>query len=235
MEYHTCAQVGCSALLLLMSVLVSCAGQNHVNRDRDTLITEDITPFIEDVRVIEALRSVPREAFSLNEFKNLAYENHPLPIGYGQTISQPLIVARMTEALQIKPNDRILEIGTGSGYQAAVLSRLCKEVFSIEIIEELANKARRQLHAHGFDNITVIHGDGYKGLSDYAPFDGIIVTAAPKSLPTKLLSQLKDGGRLVIPVGQESQRLKVFTKIGEQIEESDLGLVRFVPMVGGRE
>ena len=155
---------------------------------------------IDDPRTLRAMAKVPREKFVPNELRNSAYDDRPLPIGYGQTISQPFIVALMTQRLQPKASDRVLEIGTGSGYQAAVLSELAGEVYTIEIVRPLAQHAEVVLRELGYNNVHVKAGDGYKGWPEHAPFDGIIVTAAPDHIPQPLVEQLKEGGRMVIPV-----------------------------------
>ena len=185
---------------------------------------------ISNRRVLEAMRSVPRHLFVPESERAHAYENRPLPIGLGQTISQPYVVAAMTQALDPQLGDRVLEIGTGSGYQAAILSVLVARVYTIEIVPELARRARRRLAALGYDNVVVITGDGYRGLALQAPFDGIIVTAAPESIPQPLIDQLSVGGRLVIPVGRHSQRLKLLRRTDTGIESQTLFDVRFVPM-----
>ena len=187
---------------------------------------------IQDKRVLGIMRETPRHLFVSADLKNMAYEDGPLPIGEGQTISQPYIVALMTELLKLNGNERVLEIGTGSGYQAAVLSSLVKEVYSIEIIKSLAEKADRRLEKMGYNNVTVKYGDGYRGWIEYSPFDAIIVTAAPNKIPQPLIDQLKVGGRLIIPLGDKHQELKVVTKIGnDKIVEKNIIPVRFVPMV----
>ena len=187
---------------------------------------------VSDLRVLEAMRAVPRHLFVPAEARPWAYRDHPLAIGYRQTISQPYIVALMTELLAPEPGHKVLEIGTGSGYQAAVLSLLVAEVFSIEIVEPLATRAKADLAAHGYDNVTVIAGDGYRGLPEEAPFDGIIVTAAPPYVPEPLIEQLKPGGRMVIPVGEGYQELKLLVKTASGVEEREVIPVRFVPMTG---
>ena len=187
---------------------------------------------IESDVVIEAMRTVPRHRFVPAQYLPQAYANHPLPIGYGQTISQPYIVALMTEALEIEPGDRILEIGTGSGYQAAVLEEVGAEVYSIEIIKPLADSAAELLAELGYDGIQVKNADGYFGWEEYAPFDSIIVTAAPDHVPRPLIEQLKVGGLLVIPVGPVGgyQELWKIQRVGEeQLQTTSLGGVRFVP------
>jgi protein-L-isoaspartate(D-aspartate) O-methyltransferase len=182
-------------------------------------------------QVLAALRSVPRHEFVPREASHMAYLNRPLPIGLGQTISQPFIVALMTHLMQVKPNDRVLEIGTGSGYQAAVLSPLAREVYSIEIVPELGTSAALTLARLGYANVTTRIGDGYKGWEDHAPYDAIIVTAAPNHVPPALIAQLKPGGRLVIPVGEMFQELMVVVKAADGTTSSSrIVPVRFVPL-----
>lgn len=191
---------------------------------------------IGDERVLEALAAVPREDFCLEGNRHLAYRNTPLPIGFGQTISQPYIVAFMTEQLKPKPTDRVLEIGTGSGYQAAVLSPLVKHVYTIEIVEPLAREATERLSRLGYENITVKAGDGYRGWAEHAPFDALIVTCAPDEIPQPLIDQLKDGGRMIIPVGKiGAQQLVLLRKRGEHVEQTAILPVAFVPMTGEAE
>jgi protein-L-isoaspartate(D-aspartate) O-methyltransferase len=187
---------------------------------------------ISDRRVLEAMRKVPRHSFVPASLRDHAYEDRPLPIGNDQTISQPYIVGVMTELLDPASGDTVLEIGTGSGYQAAVLSELVRRVYSIEIVDELAESARKKLAALGYDNVTVIAGDGYRGLPDQAPFDGIIVTAAPEKIPQPLIDQLAVGGRLVIPVGGMAQELIVLERSDTGIQTRRVLPVRFVPMTG---
>jgi protein-L-isoaspartate(D-aspartate) O-methyltransferase len=188
-------------------------------------------------RVMSAMGSVPREEFVLPAYRHLAYDNTPLPIEAGQTISQPLIVALMTDLLDPQPSDVVLEVGTGSGYQAAVLAGLVKQVYSVEIVEELAVSAAAVLDRLGYDNVTVRAGDGYAGWPEHAPFDGIIVTAAADEIPPPLLAQLKPGGKLVIPVGAEHgyQEL-LLIEVGEdgEVRERSVLPVRFVPLTGDR-
>jgi protein-L-isoaspartate(D-aspartate) O-methyltransferase len=156
---------------------------------------------VRDAEVLRAMKAVPRHEFVLPDYLGQAYADHPLPIGYGQTISQPYIVAAMSELLQLKRGNRVLEVGTGSGYQAAILAELTDQVYSVEIIEELYQRASETLEQLGYDNVHVKHADGYYGWEEHAPYDAIIVTAAPDHIPQPLVKQLKDGGRLVIPVG----------------------------------
>lgn len=191
--------------------------------------------WVTDPRVLETLRDVPRHLFVPEQLREMAYEDYPLPIGHGQTISQPYIVGVMTQLLAPRPEHKILEIGTGSGYQAAVLSMLVEHVYTIEIIAELAAEARTRLRALGYDNVTVITGDGYRGHPDEAPFDGIIVTAAPEEIPQPLLEQLRVGGRLVIPVGSAIQELEVIERTDKGYATRTVFPVRFVPMTGEAE
>jgi protein-L-isoaspartate(D-aspartate) O-methyltransferase len=185
-------------------------------------------------RLLEAIRSVPREAFVPPELSLYAYEDHPLPIGFGQTISQPYIVALMADALYLEPSDRVLEIGTGSGYGAAVLSRLASEVYTVERIAELAASASDRLRRLGFGNVTVRTGDGALGWPEHAPYDAILVTAAARRVPRALLDQLVPEGRLVMPVGSHSelQELVRIVHTSEKgFERENLGDVAFVPLV----
>jgi protein-L-isoaspartate(D-aspartate) O-methyltransferase len=181
---------------------------------------------------LRALRKVARHELVPADVRGSSYEDHPLPIGHEQTISQPYIVAFMTEALGLKGGETVLEVGTGSGYQAAVLAEIAARVYTIEIVEPLATRARADLARLGYRNVEVRAGDGYKGWPEAAPFDAIIVTAAAPTIPAPLKEQLKDGGRLVIPVGEDDQRLMVLTRRGTQFEERVLLPVRFVPMTG---
>ena len=185
--------------------------------------------------VLDAMNTVPRHLFVPQDYLDQAYEDHPLPIGYGQTISQPYIVALMTEKLKVKRGDKVLEIGTGSGYQAAVLAHLGVEVYSVEIIPELARAAGERLKKLQYA-VQVKQGDGYFGWEEHAPYDAIIVTAAPDHVPQPLAKQLKDGGRLVIPIGPQGswQTLWQFTRQGDDLTAVNLGGVAFVPLVGGK-
>ena len=187
---------------------------------------------VADKLVLTAMRKVPRHKFVPEEMVPHAYEDRPLPIGEDQTISQPYIVALMTELLGLKGDERVLEIGTGSGYQAAVLAEIVKEVYTIEIIESLTRTAEKRLKELGYKNITVKCGDGYRGWEEHAPFDGVIVTAAPDHIPQPLVDQLKVGGRMVIPVGEYFQELKLLTKTEDGVKEKNVIPVRFVPMTG---
>ena len=187
---------------------------------------------INDQQVLNAMRSVQRHLFVPGQFKASAYGDFPLPIGYDQTISQPYIVALMTEALALKHTDKVLEIGTGSGYQAAVLAEISDSVFSIEIIPELGIRARNLLDSLSYDNILIRIGDGYKGWPEHAPFDAIIVTAAPTNIPQPLTDQLSEGGKMIIPVGDINyQELVLLEKRNGQLVQRAILPVRFVPMV----
>lgn len=190
-----------------------------------------------DDKVLQAMNRVPRHEFVPDKHKHQSYRNRPLPIGYGQTISQPAIVAIMTDLLQLEPTDKALEIGTGSGYQAAVLAALVEQVFSIEIVPELAERAAADLKRTGYSNVSTRQGDGYFGWEEQAPFDAIIVTAAADHIPPPLLKQLKPGGRMIIPVGSRFmvQHLVLVTKNAEgDIFTEQLLPVRFVPLTGQR-
>lgn len=188
---------------------------------------------VKDAEVLRAMRKIPRHEFVASGFINDAYNDTPLPIAAGQTISQPYIVAYMTEKLDLKKTDRVLEIGTGSGYQAAVLAEIVDTVYTIEIIEELANGAGKILRKLGYSNVKVRHGDGYQGWPESAPFDAVIITAAPPKLPKPLLDQLAEGGRLISPVGDYYQELVLIENTGQSgFRKQTLIPVRFVPMTG---
>jgi protein-L-isoaspartate(D-aspartate) O-methyltransferase len=200
---------------------------------RDLMVEETIVSRgVEDDDVLRALREVPRHQFVPEDYQDQAYEDHPLPIGFGQTISQPFIVAWMTELLELEPGDKVLEIGTGSGYQAAVLAELgTVEVYSIEIIPELAERAANDLQQAGYTDVVTMHGDGYFGWEEHAPFDAIIVTAAPDHLPPPLTEQLAPGGVIVIPIGPPGgyQTLWQFRVEDGELVSYNLGAVSFVP------
>ena len=191
---------------------------------------------VRDVRVLEAMMKVPRHLFVPPSYRANSYDDSPMPIGEGQTISQPYIVAFMTESLELKENDRVLEIGTGSGYQAAVLAELAAEVYTIELLPNLGKRAGELLEDIGYDNIHVKIGDGYKGWPKKAPFDAVIVTAAPQDIPPALIEQLKEGGRMIIPVGPVGgvQNLIRGVKKSGKLKTKDVLPVRFVPMVKGK-
>ena len=187
---------------------------------------------IKDRRVLNALLGIPRHLFVPPHLKARAYDDGALPIGEDQTISQPYIVARMTELLALEGDERVLEVGTGSGYQAAVLAKLVREVYTIEIVPSLARQAEVRLRRMGYDNISVRLGDGYRGWAEHAPFDAVIVTAAPDHIPPKLVEQLREGGRMVIPVGTDNQTLTLLVKEKDGVREERVIAVRFVPMTG---
>lgn len=204
-------------------------------RMRNAMVTDQLVKRgITDPRVLQAMREVPRHEFVPEAERYRAYADGPLYIGHGQTISQPMIVAMMSELLRVSPGDKILEIGTGSGYQTAVLAAMGAHVWSIEVVPEHAEQAERVLLAQGFGDVHVRHGDGYHGWPEEAPFDGIILTAAPPGLPEELVRQLAPGGRLVAPVGEMFQKLYLVEKSADgEISAREISDVRFVPMVPG--
>lgn len=202
-------------------------------RARDSMVvTQIISRGVRDSRTLQAMREVPRHRFVPPALLKQAYDDHPLPIGYGQTISQPYIVAFMTEALGLKGGETVLEVGSGSGYQSAVLSRIAARVFGIEIVEPLARQAKERMGALGYRNVEIRAGDGYAGWPEHAPFDAILVAAAAPRVPEPLKRQLKDGGRLILPVGDHVQELRIVTRRGETFEERSVLGVQFVPMTG---
>ena len=205
-------------------------------RTRERLVERLRSEGIRDPRILESIRSVPRHIFVDEALASRAYEDTALPIGAGQTISQPFVVARMTEALVAGGVlDRVLEIGAGCGYQTAILARFAAKVYSVERLETLLKQARERMHALAIHNVRMRHGDGNEGWPEYAPFDGILVAAAPPSIPQALIDQLAEGGRLVIPVGDTgAQDLKFVTKINGEVNEQVLEKVAFVPMVSGK-
>ena len=212
------------------------AAETNFAEARKRMVEEQLKAPGRDItnqKVLQAMLTVPRHEFVPERARKMAYSDQPLPIGHGQTISQPYIVAFMTERLQPRPTDRVLEIGTGSGYQAAVLSALVSEVYTIEIVEPLARRAEADLQRLGYQNVKVKAGDGYKGWPEAAPFDAIIVTCAPEHVPQPLIDQLKDGGRMIIPVGASAdQKLYLLEKRGKNVEQRAVLPVRFVPMTG---
>ncbi len=187
---------------------------------------------VRDARVLEAMRKVPRELFVERSAIEYAFHDGPLSIGHGQTISQPYIVAYMTEMLEVRSTDRVLEIGTGSGYQTAVLAELAAEVYTIEIVEALSLRAQELLRAQGYSNIRFRAGDGSNGWPEEAPFDAVMVTAAPDRAPERIIAQLAEGGRMIVPVGSYEQYLELITRVNGKVERRALIGVRFVPMTG---
>jgi len=218
----------------LIGTGVNILQQNEYKTEREAMVIEQIaSQGIKDEKVLEAMKKVPRHCFVFEELRHLAYADSPLSIGDGQTISQPYIVAFMTEAAQVNPESRVLEIGTGCGYQSAVLGEICKDVFTIEIVKPLAEKASKLLKELGYSNIHVRQGDGWEGWPEKAPFDIILITAAPEHLPQPIVSQLKIGGRIIVPVGSLiDQKLIRYTKTEKGLKEEVLIPVRFVPMTG---
>ena len=227
-------------LSLVALALASCGVRSSEAEDpasfesaRSAMVREQLERRgIADPRVLDAMRRVPRHELVPESLRPHAYEDHPLPIGYKQTISQPYVVAAMTEALGLRGGEKVLEVGTGSGYQAAVLAEICGAVYSIEIVEPLAERARADLARLGYGNVHVRHGDGYRGWPEQAPFDAIVVTAAPDHVPPALVEQLAVGGRMVLPVGRGIQDLGRLTRTPEGVRRETLMGVRFVPMTG---
>jgi len=230
-----------SIILMNISIciilLTSCYSQefqsDSFEKKRDRMVLEQIElRGVNDRAVLKAMRKVPRHKFVPDIYVEYAYNDYPLPIGEEQTISQPYIVAYMTAALKLEPSDKVLEIGTGSGYQAAVLAEICDSVYTIEIFESLGNKALRLLNSLHYDNIKVKIGDGYKGWPEFSPFDVIIVTCSPSEIPQALIDQLEEGGRMIIPVGlKNNQNLVLLKKKNGKIKQHSVLPVRFVPMI----
>jgi protein-L-isoaspartate(D-aspartate) O-methyltransferase len=224
--------------ILLFSAPYLFAADPYVQKRQD-MVDKDIKDRgIKNKKVLEVMGKIPRHLFVNEDLKSRAYADYPLPIGEGQTISQPYVVALMTEALRLKLTDRVLEIGTGSGYQAAVLSEIVKEVYTIEIRKILADMASKRLKDLGYSNVKVKYADGYFGWEEYAPFDAIIITAAANHIPPPLIKQLKEGGRLIVPLGSTVyyQTLTLVTKKKkEELDVEQLGSVAFVPMIGEAE
>lgn len=225
-----------ASALIVTAASLSCAvssGEEAYGKQRARMVREDIAARgIRDPRVLAAMGDVPRHAFVPGRLREMAYIDSPLPIGKDQTISQPYIVALMTESLALGDSARVLEVGTGSGYQAAILAEIADSVFTIEIIPELARRAAAVLDSLGYGNVSVRAGDGYEGWPGKAPFDAIIVTAAAPRLPEPLVEQLRAGGRLVIPVGRMPQNLITYRKTAGGLELLSSVPVRFVPMTG---
>ncbi|WP_034950564.1 protein-L-isoaspartate(D-aspartate) O-methyltransferase [Erwinia oleae] len=199
----------------------------------DTLLAQLRQQGIDDERLLKAIEEVPRERFVDEAFEHKAWENTALPIGSGQTISQPYMVAKMTSLLELTPESRVLEIGTGSGYQTAILAHLVEHVYSVERIKGLQWQAKRRLKQLDLHNVSTRHGDGWQGWPSRGPFEAIIVTAAPPEIPIELISQLSDGGILVLPVGEEQQQLKRIRRRGGDFTVNTIEAVRFVPLVKG--
>lgn len=226
-----------SAVFLLLTLAGLALGAQDrppsFDEQRLVMVDEQICQRgIRDPRVLEAMKEVPRHLFVPPARRSQAYADHPLPIGYDQTISQPYVVALMTSLLDLGPEDRVLEVGTGSAYHAAVLSRIAREVYTIEIIPELARRARQTLDRLGYRNVQVREGDGYRGWPEAAPFDAILLTAAPPEIPRPLIDQLAVGGTLVAPVGKDWQQLETIRRTPEGLEKGRGEPVRFVPMTG---
>ncbi len=226
-----------SPVLLIFLLFFHCTGNpqpsEEFKKQREQMVKWQIEARgVTDKRVLDAMRKVERHLFVPSELAAYAYADQPLPVGYNQTISQPYIVAFMTEALKLSPASKVLEIGTGSGYQAAVLAEICDSVFSIEIVNELGVKARALLKSLNYNNVFIKIGDGYQGWPEYAPFDAIIVTCAPTHVPEPLKEQLVEGGKMIIPVGETNYQelILLVKKKGRLIQQSVLP-VRFVPMV----
>ncbi len=224
------------ALLIIFSIILLSLGKEDVyTRERKAMVRNQLASRdITDKKILEAMGEVPRHLFVSSELRGQAYEDHPLPIGEGQTISQPYIVALMTQHLDLKPGEKVLEIGTGSGYQAAVLAQLADKVYSIEIRENLAKRAAETLRSLNYTQVQVKWDDGYFGWEENAPFDAIIVTCAANHVPPPLLKQLREGGRLIIPLGSTLyfQTLTLVTKIKDKPQVRHISEVVFVPMVG---
>ncbi|MBF0219613.1 MAG: protein-L-isoaspartate(D-aspartate) O-methyltransferase [Gammaproteobacteria bacterium] len=202
-------------------------------RSRERMVEQLQEMGIQATAVLAAMRQIPRHLFVDEALASRAYENSALPIGHGQTISQPYIVARMSEVVCHQQPQKLLEIGTGCGYQTAVLASICPEVLTIERLKPLFDRARATLRQLKIDNAYLRHGDGYEGWERYAPYDAIVVTAAPEAIPEALLWQLSEGGRLVLPVGKEEQHLVAITRHGDSFSEESLNAVKFVPMLSG--
>jgi protein-L-isoaspartate(D-aspartate) O-methyltransferase len=241
MQYHRsrdCRLWWCATVLSALACTSDGAALQRDSRDTDTqqrqrMVEDQIRGRgIRDARVLEAMRTVPRHRFMPESERSRAYVDSPAPIGYGQTISQPYIVAFMTDALRVSPDHRVLEIGTGSGYQAAILGKLVKEVYTMEIVAPLAERAAATLKELGHSNVHVRTGNGYLGWSEHAPYDRIMVTAAPEEVPPALVEQLKVGGLMAIPVGSISQELRILRRTSRGMELIDTLPVRFVPMTG---
>jgi protein-L-isoaspartate(D-aspartate) O-methyltransferase len=233
-----------SCLFIAVILVVSCSSkQKNIpghqefqeewwKQQADQMVSDQIVARgVSDIHVIEAMKNTPRHLFVPDDLVEYAYNDHPLPIGYGQTISQPYIVALMTEMLNLTGDEKVLEIGTGSGYQAAILSQLADTCFSIEVVKELAELSAKRLNGLGYNNVIVKWGDGYLGWPDRAPFDAIIITAAPEKIPDELVNQLKTSGKMIVPVGKLYQNLLLITKTKKGYQQRNIIPVRFVPMI----
>lgn len=230
------ARMGFSAVLLVLCFgVIPFSEEDKDTKRRNEMVRRQLASRdITDKKVLEAMKVIPRHLFVDERYRHQAYADHPLPIDEGQTISQPYIVALMTQYLDLEEGEKVLEVGTGSGYQAAVLAHLTEKVYSIEIKEKLARKASATLQSLNYSSVKVKHGDGYFGWDEYAPFDAIIVTCAANHIPPSLLNQLNEGGRLVIPLGSTLyyQTLTLVTKVKGKPEVQHILGVRFVPMTG---
>src|SRR3990172_1746615 len=225
-------------LSILFLSITPAYSQDVYEKKRQIMVEKDIRGRgITDKKVLDVMGKTPRHLFVEGHLRDAAYEDYPLPIDEGQTISQPYVVALMTEALRLKPSDRVLEIGTGSGYQAAILAEIVNDVYTIEIRKGLAEKAEKRLKEMGYKNVKVKYGDGYFGWEEYTPFDAIIITAAANHIPPPLIKQLKEGGRLIIPLGSTvySQTLILAIKKKGELNLQEITSVRFVPMIGEAE
>jgi protein-L-isoaspartate(D-aspartate) O-methyltransferase len=228
-------------VILLLFIFYACGQQKSINQRSEKMYEKMRLSMVEDQierrgikneSVLEAMRKVPRHEFVPDHLKKYAYADEPLPIGEDQTISQPYIVAYMTESLRLDADDKVLEIGTGSGYQAAILAEIVDTVYTIEIVDVLAQRAAMTLERLGYENVLVKRGDGYAGWPEHSPFDAIIITAAPTKIPQPLLDQLKIGGVMILPLGDYSQELVLIEKTTKGTEQKTLLPVRFVPMTG---
>jgi protein-L-isoaspartate(D-aspartate) O-methyltransferase len=221
---------GAAAFAMMLTFQTTAADEARLRGEREAMVRQQIAARgVQDAGVLAAMREVPRHRFVPEHVRGLSYADRPLPIGDGQTISQPYIVAYMTEVLGVSRTHNVLEIGTGSGYQAAVLSRVARTVYTIEIVPELARRATATLKALGYDNVVVREGDGYAGWPEQAPFDRIMVTAAPQAVPQPLIDQLATGGRMVIPVGGSEQWITIVEKTPRGVVQRRTIEVRFVP------
>jgi len=225
--------------LTLLSLIIGCADTKNKNdvswhdiARKEMVHNQIVARGIIDTNVINAMLSVERHKFVPEELERLAYNDYPLPIGEEQTISQPYIVALMTEKLTLQNSDKVLEIGTGSGYQAAILSLITQEVYTIEIIPSLGQSAAERFKELGYNNVFVKCGDGFLGWPEAAPFDAVIITCAPPDVPQPLIEQLAEGGRLIVPLGEDFQVLTLYKKADGKLERTDIAPVRFVPMKG---